>query len=212
MACHLTAEIPSMTTHDRDEQKLIQAATAGDQAAFRALFEEKRERVYWTAYQVLGDVEEARDVTQRVFVKVWKNLDRYQAGYKFNTWLFRIARNAAIDAYRKRKTRGEQIPLPEEGEASCHPEALRTQATQESSPLLSEVQEIFDRLAKRLTQKQRVAFTLRELQGLSSKEVARIMRTTQSTVRNHVFQARKLLRERLRAEYPEYLPSVKEES
>lgn len=187
-----------------DEGQLVEAARRGDRGAFRAIFEEKRNRVYWTAYQILGDAEEAKDVTQRVFIKLWRNLDRYRSRFRFDTWLHRITRNAAIDAYRRRRAQREQSsPSDLEGRA---PHALRAAPTQEGDQRLEEIQRIFDRLATRLTLKQRTAFTLREIQGLSTREVARIMRTTQSTVRNHVFQARKTLQAGIREEFPEYLP------
>lgn len=195
---------------ERDEQRLIQAASSGDAEAFRALFEEKRERVYWTAYQILGDREEAREVTQKVFLKLWDKLDRYRSDYRFDTWLIRITKNAAIDAWRKRKARGIHDPLEDESGAPHHAPALQSSPSQETCQIHGEIQAIFDRLAERLTPKQRTAFTLRELRGLSTREVARVMRSTQSTVRNHVFQARKILQEGLREEFPEYLPPREE--
>jgi len=189
-----------------DEQQLIQAATRGDRSAFRILFEEKRERVFWTAYQILGETEEAREVTQQVFIKLWQNLDRYRSHYKFDTWLFRITRNAAIDAYRRRKAQGGWAPLEAEEEERPRHRALYSPPGQDIHQMQDEVQRVFDRLAERLSMKQRTAFVLRELQGLATREVAKIMKTTQSTVRNHVFQARKILQKGLREEFPEYLP------
>jgi len=189
-----------------DEPELIRAATLGDREAFRTLFEEKRDRVYATALHLLGDPEEARDVAQQVFLKVWQRLDQYEPSYRFDTWLYRITVNAAIDAYRRRRARAEAPPLADEEEPGEFRRVPAHPPAQERSLSESEVERVFQQLARLLTLRQRVAFTLRELQGLSTEEVARILRTRQSTVRNHVLQARRILREALRREFPEYMP------
>ena len=81
----------------RDESELIRAAVRGDARAFEDLVLLKREQVLRTAYQVTGDLEDARDVAQRVFLRLWKILDRFDPARKFDTWIYRITVNAAID-------------------------------------------------------------------------------------------------------------------
>jgi RNA polymerase sigma-70 factor (ECF subfamily) len=185
----------------RDEGELIRAAADGDSDAVNELVRRKREQVVRIAYQVTGDWEDAVDVSQGVFVRLWKGLRRYDPARRFDTWLYRITVNAAIDLVRSRD-RGLQ-PLPDEPQelpaTSAGPGA-------ESALDLAELRRAFARLSARLAPKQRVAFVLREIEGLETAEVARIMNVAESTVRNHLLQARRVLRLGLEREYPGLVP------
>jgi RNA polymerase sigma-70 factor (ECF subfamily) len=186
----------------RDEADLIREAALGDPGAFEELVLRKRERVVRTAFQITGDLEDARDVAQWVFVRLWKVLRRFDPGRRFDTWLYRITVNAAIDLLREKGPRGALQPLPED------PSALPADGapSAEWSMDLKELQRAFLRLASRLAPKQRAAFVLREIEGLSTEEVARALDIRESTVRNHLLQARRVLREGLEREYPGLVP------
>ena len=184
----------------RDEAEIIRAAADGDVDAVNELVRRKREQVVRVAYQVTGDWEDAVDVSQGVFVRLWKGLDRYDPARRFDTWLYRITVNAAIDHVR---ARGPHLqPLPEEPGELPAPSA----PSPESALDLAELRRAFARLSARLAPKQRVAFVLREIEGLETAEVARIMNVAESTVRNHLLQARRALRLGLEREYPGLLP------
>jgi RNA polymerase sigma-70 factor (ECF subfamily) len=187
----------------RDEQELIRAASAGDRAAFDELVRLKRERVVRTAYQVTGDLDDALDVAQGVFVKLWQGLDRYDPRRRFDTWLYRVTINAAIDHLRSRGPRGMLQPLPDE---SVQPLAEEPGPDIEARLDLGRLRQAFARLAGQLAPKQRAAFVLREIEGLDTAEVARVMGVAESTIRNHLFQARKALRAGLERDYPELVP------
>lgn len=191
----------------RDESELIRAAARGDTRAFEDLVVLKREQVVRTAYQVTGDLEDARDVAQRVFLRLWKILDRFDPRRKFDTWVYRITVNAAIDHLRSRGARPAPQPLPDD--CSRFEAATDQRPGAEHALDLSELQRAFRRLAARLGPKQRAAFVLRELEGRETAEVARILNVRQSTVRNHLLQARRILRAGLEREYPELVPSAK---
>jgi RNA polymerase sigma-70 factor (ECF subfamily) len=185
----------------RDEGDLIRAAVGGDMGAVDELVRRKREQVVRVAYQVTGKWEDAVDVSQEVFVRLWKGLHRYDPARRFDTWLHRITVNAAIDFVRARG-RGLQ-PLPDE------PQQLEAPAkgpTAESALDLAELRRAFATLSSRLPPKQRMAFVLREIEGLDTAEVARIMNVAESTVRNHLLQARRVLRLGLEREYPGLIP------
>ncbi|HXV78016.1 MAG TPA: RNA polymerase sigma factor [Candidatus Polarisedimenticolaceae bacterium] len=185
-----------------DEQALIRAAAAGDRRAFDELVRLKRERVVRTAYQITGDLDDALDVAQGVFLKLWRGLERFDPRRRFDTWVYRITVNAAIDMLRSRGARGTVQPLPDEI-ASGEP-------TPETDPAREldrrEVQRAFLRLAARLAPRQRAVFVLREIEGLGTSEIAAAMGVTESTVRNHLLQARRTLREGLEREYPGLVP------
>jgi RNA polymerase sigma-70 factor (ECF subfamily) len=184
----------------RDETELIRAAAAGDRAAFGELVELKRERVVRTALQVTGDLEDALDVAQGVFIKLWLGLGAFDPRRRFDTWVYRITVNAAIDLLRSKGPRGVLQPLPEDpAELVARPEHPDPDAALD----LGRLRAVFLRLAGRLAPKQRAAFVLREIEGLETVEVARILDVAESTVRNHLLQARRVLRAGLEAEYPD---------
>jgi len=184
-----------------DEARLIAAAGRGDRDAFEELVGRRQERVFWTAYQVVGHFEDARDVAQHVFLRLWQVLPRYRPGWSFDAWLHRITINLAIDACRRRRARPE-IGDSHAAEAVAAPGAGSPFRDQRQR----EIQGIFLVLARKLSPRQRAVFVLKEMNGLETAEIAEIMKLTPSTVRNHLHQARKELRRGLARDYPEYLP------
>ncbi len=183
-----------------DEAELIAAAAAGDRSAFDRLVRLKRERVVRVACRITGNWEDALDVAQTVFLKLWHGLGRFQPGRSFDTWLHRITVNAAIDQVRSSGPRGLVQPLPESGAA----DGIAAPAAEEAD--LALLASAFRRLAHGLAPKQRTAFVLREIEGLEVAEVARVMGVAESTVRNHLLQARRVLRRGLERDYPELVP------
>ncbi len=142
----------------------------------------------WRA--ILADETEAWDVVQMAFLKAWQRLDRYNPRYSFTTWLYRIGTNLAIDLLRSRTSRDRahkagtehRLRLVGQGETA----AAKADGTEADS--------ILKQLVQVLTPQQRSAFVLREMQGLETAEVAEVLGCSATTVRNHVFQARKALR------------------
>ncbi len=187
----------------RDEAELIRAAVTGDRRAFETLVVLKRERVVRTAYQVTGDLEDARDVAQQVFLRLWKVLPRFDPERKFDTWLYRITVNAAIDHLRSRGPQGVLQPLPDDPSRLA---SVSTSGEAERAIDLDQLQKVFSRLAARLAPRQRAAFVLREIEGLETAEVARILGVRESTVRNHLHQARRVLQAGIRRDYPSLVP------
>jgi RNA polymerase sigma-70 factor (ECF subfamily) len=188
----------------RDEGELIRAAADGDTDAVNQLVRLKREQVVRIAYQITGDWEDATDVSQGVFVKLWKGLRSYDRSRRFDTWLYRVTVNAAIDLVRQRAPRHALRSLSDE---LTEPVAAPEETSAELALDLAQLRAAFARLSARLAPKQRIAFVLREIEGLDTPEVARVMNVTESTVRNHVLQARRALRRGLEEEYPGLVPT-----
>ncbi len=182
----------------RDEGELIRAAADGDRPSFEELVLRKRERVVRTALQFTGNLEDARDVAQVVFLRLWQALGRFDVRRRFDTWLYRITVNAAIDFLRESATRGPANPLPEDASLLTADPSMPA----EKALVLAELQRAFLRLAAQLAPKQRAAFLLREIEGLDTDEVARVLEVSPSTVRNHVLHARRILRQGLERDYP----------
>jgi RNA polymerase sigma-70 factor (ECF subfamily) len=184
------------------EAELIQAAAAGDAEAFERLVQRKRRLVLRAAYRILGNLDDAEDAAQAVFMTLWRSLDRYDPTRRFDTWLYKVTVNAAIDMARKAGPQGMLQPLPQKprtGPFGRDPDADRILDR-------TELQQVFLRLSAGLPERQRAAFVLRELQGLPTAEVAELLGITESTVRNHLHQARKLLREGIIRDYPGLIP------
>ncbi len=181
---------------DEDLTDLIRSAALGDRRAFEDLVLRKRERVVRTAFQITGDWEDAKDVAQGVFLRLWRVLQRFDLEKRFDTWLYRITVNAAIDHLRERGPQGFLQALPEgAGESLRDPGRPADELVD-----LGKLQRTFARMAARLAPKQRATFVLKEIEGLETAEVARVLGVTESTVRNHLLQARRILREGLKRE------------
>ncbi len=194
-----TARLKVMTAMEADERQLVEQARAGDEEAFAALARRHMGGLHRVVARMLGDDEEAWDVVQMALVRAWKHLHRYDSRWRFSTWLYRIGTNIAIDVSRARSSR-ERAHLAG---------GLRVVASQEGPADRLEAQEIervLRRLAGTLSPQQRAAFVLREVEGLETAEVARVMGCSATTVRNHVFHARKILRRELVRRYPELAP------
>ncbi len=185
------------------DRELLEALRRdGDRRAFDALMERKVAPLVATVRRMVGDREEARDIVQLTFLRVWENRDKYDSRYSANTWLYRIATNLAIDFLRSRRSR----------ERSTEPVRRHLYRVVEGRRRVDlanlerrEVERILHELAEGLTERQRLAFLLREIEELSTKEVAEILGCRASTVRNHLFTARGYLRRELARRYPEYV-------
>ena len=186
-----------------EDQALVDRIRAGDRDAFEELVRRKRDRAFRLARRVVGQDEDARDVVQLAFLRVWRKVRGFRGGSEFDPWFHRIVVNLAIDFVRRESSRrrsqadwaGEQTQAGGSG-AQELPTGLR----------LQEVSRIFDELAACLPPRQRAIFALREIEGMSTDDVAKLMGIRSSTVRNHLFQARTTLRRALQARYPEYVP------
>ncbi len=193
------------TVRESTDRDLLSAIAGADEVALDELIRRKTPVLVQVAFRIVGDLEEARDVVQLTFLRVWENRQRYDERFSPNTWIYRITTNLAIDHLRSRRSR-ERVAEPlrlhiERGLEAHAPSALSRLGERE-------VQAIFAELAVGLTEKQRAIFVLRELEGLSSAEVAEVVGCRESTVRNHLFNARRTLRAALLERYPEYAPAV----
>ena len=186
---------------DLDDRELAIRARSGDPVAFDTLVLRKTSAVVSVARRILGDAEEARDVAQLVFIRVWESLSRYDEKYSFNTWLYRIATNLSIDFLRANRSRerahGATLHLVRRREESLEEEATRGLEA-------AEIAALFEKVSDGLSEKQKAAFVLKEMEDLDSKEIAVILGCGESTVRNHLFNARKLMQQQLQKRYPEY--------
>jgi RNA polymerase sigma-70 factor (ECF subfamily) len=181
----------------------IQSAKKGDEDAYTELVRRHSGGLHRAVARILADDTEAWDVVQMAFLKAWQKLDRYNPRYSFTTWLYRIGTNLAIDLLRSRTSRERAHKAGTEHRLRLvgHGEEAGARAER------SEAAGVLQQLVGILTPQQRSAFVLREMEGLDTAEVAEVLGCSATTVRNHIFQARKALRRELKARFPEYLPA-----
>jgi RNA polymerase sigma-70 factor (ECF subfamily) len=179
-----------------DESGLIRRCRQGDETAWRELVERHTRRVFGMAYRFVGRVDEAEDLTQDIFVKVYQNLERFreQEG-AFTTWLTTVARNHAIDHYRRR--REEHARRAEE------PALLEQAVATEDGPLRllerqDRAQEVHRGL-RSLPAELREPVILCDLQGLPYEEIAALLKVPLGTVKSRINRGRLELARRLRA-------------
>src|SRR5436305_8145635 len=186
---------------ERSDRDLLLAVRAGDETALDELIGRKTKPLLQLVQRILGDLEEARDVVQVTFFKVWENRRKFDTRWAPNTWMYRIASNLAIDHLRSRKTRERsQEPVRQHLLQVADGRAQRDLSRMQQTEIAS----VFRELSVALSEKQRMVFVLYEIEGLSSAEVAKIIDSRESTVRNHLFNARKILRQEVLRRFPEY--------
>lgn len=190
-----------LTEERARDAELVRRTLAGDRSAFQELFEAYHKRIQILAYEILKSREDAEDVVQEAFVKVYLALPKYRGQAAFYTWLFRIVYNMCID-YKRRLARrgGEQLELMEDSlnssEVSSSYEGVVGSA-QLPDPLtrMEHQQELarVQRALGRLSDEHRAAITLREIDGLSYDEIADVVGVSRGTVMSRLFYARKAL-------------------
>ncbi|HLL16457.1 MAG TPA: sigma-70 family RNA polymerase sigma factor [Pyrinomonadaceae bacterium] len=175
---------------------LVARARGGDAVAFERIMLETERKVVAVAWRMLGNREDARDAAQEVFLRVYKYLDRYRPEQDFNGWLYRITINVCRDAARKRGSRpdGAQFaPRPGEDERAA-PEAASTDMNAEENAIRAQQRALMMSALRTLPEKERAALVLRDLEGLTTEEVARVLRSRPVTVRSQISSARAKLK------------------
>jgi RNA polymerase sigma-70 factor (ECF subfamily) len=171
-----------------EDAALVARTLKGDGDAFRQLVEKYQKPVYWIAYDVLLDAEEARDVAQETFLRVHGALATFDPGRDFLNWLYRIARNIAIDALRRRRRRATPVDdltaVPVDAERSDGPDAASHDETRRR----------VDRVLAELPVEYRLALTLKEILGVSPREIAEITDTSYPTARWRLHRARQMFK------------------
>lgn len=179
-----------MQLHEQPDSELVPQIQSGNDAAFDELMRRYKRPVVNFVFRMLGNAEDADEVAQDVFVRVYQNLGTYRAQTKFSTWLFAVARNAAIDRIRWRARH------PAESLESV-PEISAAVGTAEEV----NAREIGEKIAAavaQLPEEQRTALVLAEYQGMSYAEIAGVMRCSEKSVEARLYRAKQALRERLR--------------
>jgi RNA polymerase sigma-70 factor (ECF subfamily) len=185
------------------DARLVEWSMKGDEEAFRVLYDRYRRRVFATVRRIVKNREEAQDVTQEVFAKLYRSLSRWDSGRaKFSTWLFRLASNHAIDAWRSSRHR---IELSLEGEGMDgrpgRPLQYHNKMIFHAERVLERKERIAEirRFVNGLPPLQRRVFFLRHFQGFKLNEIAESEGHKLATVKTSLYRATQHLRRRLQS-------------
>jgi RNA polymerase sigma-70 factor (ECF subfamily) len=196
----LAGKIPqgaSRAAESVEERALIMRAQRGDRNAFDALVRLYDQEVLRLAMRVVRSEEEAQDLYQEAFLKVYRSIGRFRLESKFSTWLYRVVMNVCLDYLRRQKSRSEMQPAENEdgetdwseklsdGRPTLHPDgALRA----------SEISRRLEEALTRLSERERMVFELKHGQGLKLKTIGEICGTSEEAAKNSLFRAIQKLR------------------
>lgn len=172
---------------NRDQEtNLVMACQKGDKKALDTLVRQLEKPVYNAAYRMLGNRDEAADVTQVTFLKVFENIQRFDPSRRLFSWTYRVALNESIDQLKRRK---RTQPLAD----TAHSDADMPQDNVETSQLRDEVQATL----MELNEDQRAVIALRYFSDCSYREIGEILRLPEKTVKSRLFEARRHMRDKL---------------
>jgi len=179
------------TDNAMDDMALAMRARDGDSEAFESLVRRYRNEVYGLCWYFTRNREDAWDLSQEVFIKAWRALNRFRGDSSFKTWLMRIAANHCKDHLKKRRL-----------DTASFDDALQAPDTESSAnpsetAVSNELGAAIDAAVQQLPAKHQMAFVLREYKGLSYQEMAEVMQCNVGTVMSRLFNARKRLQELL---------------
>ena len=171
------------------DAELVKRTLAGNQDAFAELVTRYKKLICNVIYNFTNDQEELPDLCQEVFIKIYKSLANYNSDYKFTTWSIKITTNFCVDRFRKKKLKA--IPIEEAVEVS------NGEATPEDQFLARERNDLIRRIVNELPEKYRVPLILFHQNGVSYEEMTKILNLPMTIIKNRIYRARLLLREKL---------------
>ena len=172
-----------ITPHE-DITALLEKAGEGDRQAFKDIVRLHQQKVFLLAYSILKNREDALDVVQETFMRLYQKIDVYEKGRNFQAWLLQIAKNLSIDYYRKHRGRRRDM------EADQRIEDLPLAAADyRSNPESSELSRVLARNLERLGERQRLIFVMKHFNGLEYREIAQVLGISVGTVKSLHFKA-----------------------
>ena len=174
---------------------LMLRARRDDEAAFRELVEATEDRVYGTIVKMLGGIEGAEDLAQRVYLRIWQARGRYEPTAKFTTWMFSIVRRLVFNERRGRARRGAVFYEPAAEDPAREASGGVSPASEASA---GELARAIDAALDDLPEEQHTALILRRYEEMPYEEIAALLGTTVPAVKSLLFRARETLRGKLR--------------
>ncbi len=186
------------TAEHLDESALIRDAQNGDADAFEQLVRSYDQNVLRMAFNLLRSREDARDVYQEAFLRVYRNLSKFRFDCSFSTWLYRIVANLCLDQLRKRKVRREEATTIETGTGELDRLQLLPEGRADVDPqrqlLSAEVNERVQDVLTQLTPRERLVFEMRHYQGMRLRAIGESLGVTEEAAKNCLFRATQKMR------------------
>jgi len=182
------------------DSELISRIKEGNRTAFDILVNQYREKAFALAFSIVGNIEDAKDIAQEAFVRVYNGIAQFREEASFSTWFYRILINLSKDYLRKNrhpKYSLSKARIIEDEEKEIFVEIEDLKYSPKSLVLNKELNQMIDLAISKLPRKQRLAFILKHLQRLKTDEIARILNCTQATVKVQLFKAVRNLRRQL---------------
>jgi RNA polymerase sigma-70 factor, ECF subfamily len=193
----MSATISLASLNALADGELVRSALAGREAGFEELVRRYQRPIAAYVYRMVGDYDAALDLSQEVFIKVYNSLARYRSEFKFSTWIYKIAHNAAIDYLRRHAVREQSLAGSLDGERreiSIESKRLTPEQESERKERCSEIESIVQLLPAAY----RELIALRHSHDLSYDEIAEVTGLPLGTVKNRLFRAREAMRDQLR--------------
>ena len=178
-------------TNDRD---LVASAITGLEGSFEELVRRYQRPISAYVYRMVGDYETALDLTQEIFIKIYGSLARYRPEYKFSTWIYRIAHNAAIDHFRRTSGRERSLVSGTENDSYDSPVESKNLSPEQQSEREERRLEI-ESVVRSLPTAYRELIVLRHSQDLTYEEIVEVTGLPLGTVKNRLFRAREMMRQ-----------------
>ena len=181
-----------------DDQMLVERARDGNRAAFQALVERYKRKVYAVALNMTGDHHDAEDISQDVFLKAFRSLPGFRGRASVSTWLYRMTVNTCIDRSRKKAWKAMR-PKGALIDDDIHPKAQGRETLSDPEKELEKalLQQHIRQALDSLTQRERAVFVLRHYHALPLKEIAECLHVSEGTIKSTLFRALKRLQEKM---------------
>lgn len=172
------------------EPELIERARTGEQSAFNQIVLAYRKRILGTISRLIGRPEDVEDVAQEVFVRLYYSLDQLRTSEVFEPWLYRLTVNASYDYLRRAKRRNESRMADLSEQQVMMADSLAGGRQNEEDRQKGETREFIDALFRHVSEEDRLLLTLKEVEGLSLKELERIYGVNENALKVRLFRAR----------------------
>lgn len=181
---------PGRRTHVQVDEDVIRRARNGDEQAFNQIIQAYRRRVLGTVARLIGRLEDVEDVAQEVFVRLYFSLGQLRSTEVFEPWLYRLTANAALDYLRRKRRRRETRMADLSEQAVLLADAAAGTELSSERKRQAAIRELTDELLSHLPEKDRVLLVLKEVEGLSLKELERIFDVNENALKVRLFRAR----------------------
>lgn len=195
LAVELQLPGDALTRNQTSLALLIERATAGDPAAFEQIMIHSQQRVMAMSWRILGNEADARDASQEVFLRVYKYLGRFKQNQDFFAWLYRITVNVCRDLLKQRQQQKDRFGSIAADSAAELLEIPVEHEDAEQALIQAQRRELVSRAIATLPFKERASIVLRDVEGLSTDDVARILKSSSTTVRSQISSARRKIRD-----------------